>query len=88
MAGSRMDQIFLKGLEDIIKITYFDDMEDDTEDDDDDDDDDDENKYKDIKTKDDNDIKDDNVVKISHPLRMRRVTSSWSAGDFDALSKA
>ena len=41
-----------------------------------------------IKTKDDNDIKDDNVVKISHPLRMRRVTSSWSAGDFDALSKA
>ena len=73
MAGSRMDQIFLKGLEDIIKITYLDDMEDDTGDDDDDDD---ENKYKDIKTKDDNDIKDDNVVKISLPLRMRRVTSS------------
>ena len=53
MAGSRMDQIFLKGLEDIIKITYFDDMEDDTEDDDDEDDDDnDENKYKDIKNQD------------------------------------
>jgi hypothetical protein len=34
MAGSRMDQIFLKGLEDVIRITYFDDyMEDDTEDD-------------------------------------------------------
>ena len=76
MAGSRMDQIFLKGLEDIIKITYnFDDIEEDTEDDDDDNnDDDDENKYKDIKTKDDNDIKDDNVVKIGRPLRMRRVT--------------
>ena len=78
-----MDQIFLNGLEDIIKITYFDDMKDDTEDNDDD-----ENKYTDIKTKDDNDIKDDNVVKIGRPLRMRRVTSSWSAGDFDALSKA
>ena len=53
MAGSRMDQIFLKGLEDIIRITYFDDMEDDTEDDDDEDDDDnDENKYKDIKNQD------------------------------------
>ena len=64
-------------------------MEDDTEDDDDDDDDDDENKYKDIKTKDDNDIKDDNVVKIGRPLRMRRVTSrSWSAGDFDVLFTA
>jgi hypothetical protein len=30
MAGSRMDQIFLKGLEDLITITYFDDTEDDT----------------------------------------------------------
>ena len=102
MAGSRMDQIFLKGLEDVIKITYFDDymeddtedddddnMEDDTEDDDDDDKDDDENKYKDIKTKEDNDIKDDNAVKIGRPLRMRRVSSrSWSAGDFGVLSTA
>ena len=102
MAGSRMDQIFLKGLEDVIKITYFDDymeddtedddddyMEDDTEDEDDDDKDDDENKYKDIKTKEDNDIKDDNAVKIGRPLRMRRVSSrSWSAGDFDVLSTA
>jgi len=92
MAGSRMDQIFLKGLEDIIRITYFDDMEDDTEDDTEDNTEDnteDDDKDEDIKTKDDNDIKDDNVVKIGRPLRMRRVTSrSWSAGDFDVLFTA
>jgi hypothetical protein len=54
-----MDLIAYQGsLEDVIKITYLDDMEDDTEDDTEDnteDDDEDENKYKDIKTKDDND---------------------------------
>jgi len=49
MAGSRMDQIFLKGLEDVITIMYFDDMEDDTEDNN-------ENKYEVNNTKDDNEV--------------------------------
>jgi hypothetical protein len=98
MAGSRMDQIFLKGLEDVIKIMYFDDMEDDAEDDAEDDtednkedDDEDENKDEDNETEDDNDIQSSHSgkVKIGRPLRKRRVSSrSWSAGDFDALSTA
>jgi hypothetical protein len=93
MAGSRMDQIFLKGLEDVIEITYlgqyFDDnMEDDTEDNTEDDD---KNKYKDNNTKDDDEVQSSrsDKVKVGRPLRMRRVSSmSWSAGDFDALSTA
>ena len=91
MAGSRMDQIFLKGLEDVIEITYlgqyFDDnMEDDTEDNTEDDD---KNKYKDKNTKDDDEVQSSrsDKVKVGRPLRMRRVMS-WSAGDFDALSTA
>jgi hypothetical protein len=87
MAGSRMDQIFLKGLEDLITITYFDDMEDDTEDNTEDDE---ENKYEDNDTKDDDEVQSScsDKVKVGRPLRMRRVTSSWSAGDYDALSTA
>jgi hypothetical protein len=53
LAGSRMDQIFLKGLEDVITIMYFDDMDDDTEDNTEDDD---ENKYEVNDTKDDNEV--------------------------------
>ena len=86
-----MDQIFLKGLEDVIEITYFDDnMEDSTEDNTEDDD---ENKYEDKDTKDDDEVQSSrsrsDKVKVGRPLRMRRVSSmSWSAGDFDALSTA
>jgi hypothetical protein len=86
MAGSRMDQIFLKGLEDVIEITYFDDnMEDDTEDNTEDND---ENKYEDKDTKDGDEVQSSrsDKVKVGRPLRMRRVSSSWSAGDYDALS--
>jgi hypothetical protein len=53
LAGSRMDQIFLKGLEDVRTIMYFDDMEDDMEDNTEDDD---ENKYEVNDTKDDNEV--------------------------------
>jgi hypothetical protein len=53
MAGSRMDQIFLKGLEDVRTIMYFDDMEEDTEDDTEDNN---ENKYEVNNTKDDNEV--------------------------------
>jgi hypothetical protein len=82
MAGSRMDQIFLKGLEDVIEITYlgqyFDDnMEDDTEDNTEDDD---KNKYEDNNTKDDDEVQSSrsDKVKVGRPLRMRRVSSmSW-----------
>ena len=95
MAGSRMDQIFLKGLEDVIRITYFDDyMEDNTEDDTEDnteDDDDNKNKDEDNETKDENEVQSSHSgkVKIGRPLRMMRVSlRSWSAGDFDALSTA
>jgi hypothetical protein len=85
LAGSRMDKIFLKGLEDVITITYFDDMEDDMEDNTEDDD---ENKYEDKDTKDDDEVQSScsDKFKVGRPLRMRRVSSSWSAGDFDALS--
>ena len=48
-----MDQIFLKGLEDVRTIMYFDDMEDDMEDNTEDDD---ENKYEVNDTKDDNEV--------------------------------
>jgi hypothetical protein len=58
MAGSRMDQIFLKGLEDVIKITYFDDTEDDTEDDDD------ENKDEDNETEDENEVQSSRSGKV------------------------
>ena len=89
MAGSRMDKIFLKGLEDVIEITYFDDnMEDDTEDNTEDND---ENKYEDKDTKDGDEVQSSrsDKVKVGRPLRMRRVSAmSWSAGDFDALSTA
>ena len=92
MAGSRMDQIFLNGLEDVIKITYFDDTEDDNmEDDDDDDNDDDKSNDEDNETKDENEVQSSHSgkVKIGRPLRMRRVSSrSWSAGNFDVLSTA
>jgi hypothetical protein len=86
LAGSRMDQIFLKVLEDVITITYFDDnMEDGTEDNTEDNN---ENKYEDNDTKDDDEVQSScsDKVKVGRPLRMRRVSSSWSAGDYDALS--
>jgi len=75
MAGSRMDQIFLKGLEDVINITYFDDTEDDTEDNNMEFDDD-KSKDEDNETEDENDIQSSHSgkVKIGCPLRMRRVS--------------
>jgi hypothetical protein len=46
------------------------------------------NEDKDKDTKDDDEVQSScsDKVKVGRPLRMRRVSSSWSAGDYDALS--